>query len=41
MCGLPTGVKPESLKKGKLIFVARVFFKERRIIQGFKVEIVL
>ena len=25
MCGLPTGVKPESLHRGKFIFVSQVF----------------
>ena len=41
MCGLPTGGKPESLCRGKFIFVSQVFSKEGRIIQNFKVEIFL
>ena len=41
MCGLPTGGKPESLCRGKFIFVSRVFSKEGRIIHNFKVEIFL
>ena len=41
MCGLPTGGKPESLHRGKFIFVSQIFSKEGRIIQGLKVEIVL
>ena len=41
MCGLPTGGKPESLHRGKFIFMSQVFSKEGRRIQGFKVDIVL
>ena len=41
MCGLPTGGKPESLHRGKLIFVSQVFSEEGRRIQIFKVDIVL
>ena len=41
MCGLLTGGKPESLCRGKFIFVSQLFFKEGRIIQNFKVEIFL
>ena len=41
MCGLPTGGKPESLHRGKFVFVSQVFSKEGRIIQGLKAEIVL
>ena len=41
MCGLPTGGKPDSLHRGKFIFVSQVFSKEGRRIQGLKVEIVL
>ena len=41
MCGLPTGGKPEFLKKGEFIFLSQVSSKEGRIIQGFKVYIVL
>ena len=32
MCVLPTGGKPESLCRGKFIFVSQVFSKEGRII---------
>ena len=41
MCGSPTGGKPESPHRGKLIFASQVFSKEGRRIQGFKVEISL
>ena len=41
MCGLPTGGKPEFLHRGEFIFLSRVSSKEGRIIQGFKVDIVL
>ena len=41
MCGLPTGGKPEPLHRGKFLFLSQVFSKEGRIIQNFKVEILL
>ena len=41
MCGLPTGGKPKPLYRGKFIFVSQVFSKEGRIIQNFRVEILL
>ena len=41
VCGSPTGGKPESLHRGKFIFVSQVFSKEVIRIQGLKVEIVL
>ena len=41
MCELPTGGKLESLHRGKLISVSKVFSKDGRIIQYLKVEIVL
>ena len=41
MCGLPTGGKPELLHRGEFIFLSQVFSKEGRIIQVFKVAIVL
>ena len=41
MCGLPTDRKLQSLHRGKLISVSKVFSKDGRIIQDLKVEIVL
>ena len=41
MCGLHTGGKPDSLQRVRFVFVFQVFSKEVRIIQVFRVDIVL
>ena len=41
MCILPTSGKPETLHRGKFIFVSQVFSKQRIIIKGLKIDIVL